>query len=308
MLKNHFMSKSVATVCMLGMASGVFAVETSLRAAKNTLVAKSTAPVAHGTTEVTFGLDYYRTLGSRSFDNNWGKSLSLDKVRLWDWQAQVAFGIAEDMDMFVTGGWFDIKDRNRARRKQAYLPRVPAFDIKDRNRAGMGDIYGRGLSDMSIGMTKRFLTAADGVTLAYIPELFVPVGRTSKTSGRLGLGRDYWELNNTLAMTVDGDNYVVNANLSHSIPFGNTNKYRGTTGAVIEAVYTAHATIQPMASLSYGHVWISNGNDADLLNASVGSRIQLAEKTQLLVGYEHPVAGRNMLRGRTISGSLVQEF
>lgn len=296
--KTKLLTTALAAACLFGTTVGALGFETSRRAMHNMLVTRSATPAPQGQAELRLGLDYTRHIGARMFDNNWGKT-DREKMRLWDWSVQVAYGLTDDMDVFVSTGWFDIKDREQME--------------------GL-DRYGRGLKDLSVGVTKQFQTPMDHVTVAYIPELFVPIGRDAKFDGRIGLGRDFWELNQTLAVTVESDPILLNTNLSHSIPFGRTRRnyatpfmtarrdVRGITELKAEALYMLHEMVQPMANLSYAHHWISGGSDSDLITAGIGARIQLTEQTQLMMGYDYPMAGRNSLRTQNWRGGLVQEF
>ncbi len=296
-----FSSKKLTLLITIlcGMAAGVSAMETSLRAWHNMLETKSATPVASGEVELRLGLDYTRHIGRPMFDNNWGKT-DRQKMRLWDWRATATYGLDDSLDVFVSAGWFDLKDRA-----------MPGLGI---------DKYGRGLTDMTVGLTVALPSDNTNLHLAYIPELVIPIGRDMKTNGRIGLGRDFWEFVQTLAATMESENWVTNANLSHSIPFGGTRSYystpfmmpnenvRGITAVVVEALYNAHDFIKPMANLSYSHEWISGGNDSDLVTGGLGMRVQVAPASQVMVGYDYPIAGRNSLRAQTWNVALVQEF
>jgi len=271
----------------------------SVRASHRTLNTKSAIPVAPGRTEVEYGLDYSRPIGRALFDNGWGKKDRL-KARLWDWRVTATHGLNHGMDAFISAGWFDVKDRQ-----------MPGMIGTDK--------HGRGLSDVSVGITKQLDVQDERITLSYIPELFIPVGRETQSNGRIGLGRDFWELNQTLAMTMKRECSVINANVSHSIPFGRTRRYysktfmvprenvRGITAATAEAMYTATA-IKPMANLSYAHEWISGDNDSDFVTAGIGAKMQMTGDSQLLVGYDYPVAGRNSMRTQSWKVLVTQEF
>ncbi len=300
--KSKLAVMSLVTISLLLITSGALAFE-SKRASQNMLQTRSATAVDPGQFELRLGLDYTRPFGRPHFDDNWGLTRGRPKMRLWDWNATVSYGVVEGVDVFMSTGWFDVKDRL-----------VPWMG---------GDKYGRGLKDLALGATLELPRVAENIGLAYIPEVFVPVGRRSKQTGRLGLGRDYWEVNNTLAMTVETEPVLVNANLSHSIPLGQTRvqyttpfmlprggeeNVRGITELGVEAVVPVAGMVQPMANLNYSHQWISHGPDSDLVTAGIGAKVQLPANTQAMVGYNYPVAGRNSLRAQTFQVALIGEF
>lgn len=287
MMSNKVRMIALALACVIGFAYSVNAFEAG-SASQKMVNTKSAVAVAPEQWEVDLTLEKSRHIGTPYYDNSWGKE-SREKMRLWDWTVTAKYGLQEGTDVFVSGGWFDLKDR-------AY--------------GGAMDDYERGLKDITVGLTQELESPMENVALAYIPELVIPVGRDAEleAGGRLGLGRDFWELNQTLAATMHSEVARVNANLSHSIPFGRTREYystpfmrprenvRGITELGVEAAMPNESRIEPMVNMNYAHEWISSDNDSDLITAGVGAKVQFAEGYNLLVGYDYPVAGRNSTR------------
>ncbi len=230
--------------------------ESSNRNQHRLLYTTDATVVEPGQVELMLGLSYLRGQGRRAFDNNWGIDSGREKARIYDWRLDLRYGLAEDLDLYLNTGWVDIKDHS--------MP--------------FGDVYGRGMDDLAVGVKYVFWRDGDGFSVAYQPGLTIPVGRAAE-SGRLGPGQKHWSVDQTLAATQDWDRLSGSVSLSHSIPFGEgrddyarpflTEAYdtRGTTGFDLGLVYT-DLPVQPLVELNYAHEWIRSGSQNSHPSAS----------------------------------------
>ncbi len=279
------------------------------------LVTESAVPVEEGMVDVEVGMTYTKANAGRRgvWSNNWSRSRR-ESFRMYEWTLRATKGLAPDTDISVETGWVDLYDREFGR----------AFTDDS-------GYHGRGMDDLNVNVKHRIFEE-EGMSVAYKPGLTIPTGRHSNLDReRFGPGQNYWSLDQTLAVTKDLDEVIVNADMGYSLPFGRTRQSykrqwgdstrystadrgedsgeRGVMEANVGAVYTEGQIIQPLTEINYAHRFISRGNDSDQIHLTTGAVFEIEEDwPRLKAGYQHPLAGRNAARTRRFHLSLAHTF
>jgi hypothetical protein len=269
------------------------------RARHDKLTTESATVVAKGQFEIDLGYAYMSQISTRSgaFNDNWGTTRR-SSVRTHDADIALTYGLMEDMDITARLGWADIKDRSRP----------------------FNDTYGRGIKDVEVEAKYRFYTNTDtGLSFAYSAGLGIPVGKESR-NGKLRVGQKSWSFNQKLAMTKDWETVTMNADVGYQLPFGrNRDHYsrpfcnrgydtRGVLDSNVALGYVAFEHLQPVVELNYAHEWISKGNDSDLISATAGAIVPLANDNRLRVGVQRAIAGRNAVKAYTVMAGYAVTF
>lgn len=276
---------------------GAVASELTYKSHNRLINTEDAITVPTGSFEVTGGAAYTNATGRRVFNNDWGIKTA-DKIRVYDWSLTARYGVADDLDVFLSTGWVDIKDRNMQ----------------------VGDSYGRGIDDLTVGAKYVIWRDREDFSVAWQPSLMIPVYRQHRVKdGRLAAGRSFWSFDNTLAATRNWACFSGSMAVTQTIPFAEgryhfsrpfmmaREKTRGTTAVDMGMVYTDFP-VQPLVELNYIHEWISSGPDSDLLSTTMGARVAVPGVGQLMAGVQYPLAGRNSYRGTTLSMGLTAEF
>lgn len=269
-----------------------FGLRMNERARHESLVAESATPVEPGRLDLSLDLSYSRTLSSRraAFDNSWRKERART-IRYWEWDVTAVYGIMRDLDAGVRAGYVDIKDRNRP----------------------FGDRTARNIDDLDLFLKTRFIEdRVSGVTVAFAPELTIPVAKGAET-GRLGPGQHFWSLTPRLAATQDLDAFIINADVGYMVPFGRTRKHysrrfgratrntRGVLDGNLGVSYIVNEHVKPEIGLSGAHEFFSGESGSSLITATFGAIFAVSDDVRIRAGWEEPLTGRNSARMRTLS-------
>ena len=292
-----------ALVLLAVAASAGFGFEVPDRARHDTFAAESATPVEYGKIEADLSLTYQSTVDSSwtVFDNSWDQRRG-ERARATTGRLALAYGYAEDLEFGLALDYVDVKDRHRP----------------------FGESSARGLGNLDLSLKWRFYRNEDvGFSLAYMPELAIPVGRATK-SGRLGTTTTFWAWTNRLAMTQDvevmGTGFSLNADAAYLLPFGGTRRHysqrfgrpvertRGVFDTNASLAWHLHRHFRPEAGVSYAHEFVRRDSGSDLLAASAGVMVPLTQDWRVKAHYEQALIGRNAWRTRTIAVGLVVRF
>lgn len=275
--------------------------EASDRARYQKINTDSASVVKTGTFEVDLGYTYIEQIGGRNaaFNDSFGNTKqSKSNTRSHQAMLAVTYGLMDKMDLTARIGWADIKDKDYP----------------------YADSHGSGITDLEIETKYLFYQDDDnGVKLAYVAGLSVPIGSDSRTL-HLNVGKNYWALLQRLVLTKDLDEqWNMSADVGYRLPFGRhrdayspefgrrMSDTRGTLESNVALGYTGIELLQPVVEANYGHEWLSAGGDSDALGFTVGAVVPI-EKHHLRVGLQRDFWGRNAVRAYTLTAGLTLAF
>ncbi len=282
-----------------------------------TFTTETAVPVREGVTDIELGMTNFRTVsrGRGSWDNRWRRH-ERDSFRMYEWTFDAAMGVLPDTEVRVSTGWVDISDREAR------------YGVRTR---------GRGMDDLRVAVKRRLLDDR-GISIAFNPELTIPIGReTDIDKNRLGPGQNYWSIEPKFILTQEYENYAYNLDIGYSLPFGNTRRdYVRDLGVHTQSIdpdakevghftynfasiYTGDlldfdvVAFRPVFETNYLHAWRSGGSGSDLLLATLGCIALIDENLtdgdlRAKFAYQQPVAGRNVTNAYRILLSAAYSF
>lgn len=166
------------------------------------------------------------------------------------------YGLADDLDLSLTGFWAKIGDRQ----------------IRSDDDNGLGDVQ--------LELRWKFYSG-DAWHLAYLPRLVAPLGDKQNQS-RLVPGQPYWSVDNSLvASRVDG-RWASSVEASLSIPFGDARKdSRRALGLNTALGYQLGPRVKIEGELLLNHQDFDGDDAAWLTSLAVGAVMQLSPQLRM---------------------------
>lgn len=275
--------------------------EANDRARYQKIKTDSASVVESGKFEVDVSYMHINQIGKNSgaFNDSFGTtSQDRSKMRYHQAMLAVTYGLMDKMDVTARIGWADIKDREYP----------------------YADSHGNGITDLEIETKYLFYQDDEnGVKLAYVAGLGIPIGRESRT-GHLNIGKNYWSLLQRLVLTKDLDKqFNMSADVGYRLPFGrHRDAYsprfgrrmadtRGTLESNVALGYTGIDHLQPVVEANYAHGWVDGTSNAALLGFTVGAIVPL-DKHRLRIGVQRDFWGRNAVRSYTLTAGFTMAF
>ncbi|MDH3399677.1 MAG: transporter [Chromatiales bacterium] len=170
--------------------------------------------------------------------------------------ASAVHGLADDLDLSLTGLWAKLGDRQT------------------------GSEDGNGLGDVQLELRWRF-HSGDAWHLAYLPRLVVPLG-DKQNQTRLVPGQPYWSVDNSLvASRVDG-RWASSVEGSLSVPFGDERKGNRWAVALNGALgYQLSPRVKIEGELLLNHQEFERDEAAWLSSLAVGAVMQLSPQLRM---------------------------
>lgn len=252
---------------LAGAAAGADKSRAAARCEHSKLNTQDADPLGEGAWQLQFNLGYSRS--TRQWDSSWKDE---PRARSYEWgnQEVLTYGVADELDLGIGLGYAGLADDD----------------------AGLES--GHGLSDLAVSGKWRFFEKEDsGFAAAYLPTLTVPVGKAS-TTDRLGPSQEFWSLDTRFAVVKDWSNrWSANFDSGYVAVFGDRGDSRGSISANGAVNYRLFPWLQPEVELNYGHDFIRDDRDADVVAITVGADLPVSDRVCARAGAQRGLAGRN---------------
>jgi hypothetical protein len=227
------------------------------------------------------------------------------QTQLWETQATV--GLSKSIDVGIINWYQHTLDKennyNEVRDLFDSDAGEPLEDVTD------GPTHGFGWGDL--GVTGHWLfydSAEEKLEIAYIPTVFVPIGRRSNFD-HLGSSQGYTSLDNSFAFTKDIRRWNGTVNLGYNSPLApweRTNHYYGTAHANFAVGYQILRWLQPEIELIYLHDFGGHGMTGNLASVVLGLIMPVNDHVRFETGVQQDVLGSNKVQ--TTSGIFSVAF
>ena len=222
-------------------------------------------------------------------------------------ESQVTVGVIKDVDIGIIN-WFQ-HTLDKANNYNEFR------DMMDPDTGGAaedsteGPTHGFGWGDLGITGHWRFYDSEEKkLEIAYIPTIFVPIGRRSNFD-HIGASQGYTSLDNSFAFTKDIGRWNGTVNLGFNSPLAHwerTGHYYGTAHANFAAGYQVFWWFQPEFEAIYLHDFGGHGMTGNLLSVVLGAIMPMGDHFRLELGVQQDVLGSN--KTQTTSGIFSVAF
>ena len=202
----------------------------------------------------------------------------------------VAAGVIDNFDVAVSGNYVWLKDKEND------------FDETD---AQFGPDRGNGFGDLELSGRYRFFASKEqGLEFAYIAGFTIPTGNRSSRED-IGTSQEFWSLNQTLVAGKDWGKLTANADIGFALPLGDKRENaRGTFNADVAVGYQVLPWLQPEVELNYGHDFITDEEDSDLLAITAGLVMPITDKLRVNMGMQQGVWGHNADKATSLCAAV----
>jgi hypothetical protein len=236
----------------------------------------------------------YAYLHSKRFWNNSGNTHTRGLLREQSLGLTVTAGVIENFDVAVGGSYVWVKDKDND------------FDPDD---AELGPQNGHDFGDLEMSGRYRFFESKEqSLSLAYIGGFTIATGSSSSRE-EIGTSQEFSSFNQTLVASKDWGKWTANADVGYALPFGDKRENaRGTFNADVAVGYQYRPWLQPVIELNYGHDFLSDENDAQVLAITAGLVMPINERLRVNLGVQQGVWGRNNDKETTLSVAVKLAF
>ena len=267
---------------LLGTASGAGKSCAAVRCEHSKLNTQDADPLGEGAWQLQFNVGH--SVSTRQWDSS-GKEERRGRTYEWSNQEVLTYGVSDDLDVGIGLGYAGLADDD----------------------AGLKS--GHGLSDVAVSGKWRFFEKEEsGIGFAYVPTLTIPAGNDS-TADRLGTSQEFWSVDTRFAVVKDWLNgWSANLDVGYAAVLGDRGDSRGSLSANGAVGYHLLPWLQPEVELNYGHDFIHDDRDADVVAITVGADAPISARVCARAGVQHGIAGRNADRTTTILLSVDVNF
>lgn len=249
------------------------------------------SPVDPGHFEVESAYSYTH---SKRFWNNNGDVHTRGLAREQSLSLSATAGVIENFDVAVSGNYVWLKDKEN--------------DF-DENDAEFGPESGHNFGDLDLSGRYRFFESKEqSLEFAYIAGLTIPTGSSSSRE-EIGTSQEFWSFNQTLVASKDWGKWTANADIGYALPFGDKRENaRGTFNADVAIGYQVLPWLQPEVELNYGHDFLTDEEDSDVLAVTAGLVMPITDRLRVNLGMQQGVWGQNTDKATTLYAAVKLAF
>jgi hypothetical protein len=236
----------------------------------------------------------YSFTHSKSSWNSNGDAETRGLAREQSMSLSVAAGVVENFDVAVSGNYAWLKDKEN--------------DF-DENDALLGPASGHNFGDLDLSGRYRFFESKElGLEFAYIAGFTIPTG-SSSSRREIGTSQEFWSFNQTLVASKDWGKLTANADIGYALPMGDKRENaRGTFNADVAVGYQVLPWLQPEIELNYGHDFLTDEEDSDLLAITAGLVMPITDRLRINLGMQQGVWGQNTDKATTLCAAVKLAF
>ncbi len=249
------------------------------------------SPVDPGHFEVESAYSYTH---SKHFWNNNGDVHTRGLAREQSSSLSATAGVIENFDVAVSGNYVWLKDKEND------------FDAND---AVLGPESGHNFGDLDLSGRYRFFESKEhSLEFAYIAGLTIPTGSSSSRK-EIGTSQEFWSFNQTLVASKDWGKWTANADIGYALPLGDKRENaRGTFNADVAVGYQVLPWLQPEVELNYGHDFLTDEEDSDVLAVTAGLVMPITDRLRVNLGMQQGVWGQNADKATSLCAAVKLAF
>jgi hypothetical protein len=253
MKKNTIQTLAITAGLLCWIISSPATASEPLRAESANVITQDVFTVSPGDWEFSLGMGVERA--HQAFDDN-GNVVTRPDTFQNAIAASAVRGLAENLDLSLTGFWADLGDQQSVSQD------------------------GNGLGDVQLELRWKFYSG-DTWHLAYLPRLVAPLG-SKLDQTRLVPGQPYWSVDNSLVATRVKGRWAGSVEASVSVPFGDARHGNRTATGLNGALgYQLGPAVKIEAELLLEHQKFELDSAAWRSNLALGAIMQLSPQLRM---------------------------